>query len=942
MEVFKDEEFRRILALPRRPQDWSADVTDRAVKLISSAYGKTGRSILPIQARALVEYADTGTLVGEIGAGFGKAQPLDEVVYTPVGPKPIGEVSVGDVVLSEKGTGVEVVGIFPQGKREILEVSFSDGTTVRCCKEHLWKVRSYRNRERSDRVRRGTRRNADVNDGWEILTAGALSKSIRTTGNRVNWEVPIAQPCFFSQTTTPVDPYTLGVILGDGCTRFNRVEVTSGVRDKEFMVAKLQALNPNTAVRPGAGKVIRFESVGTADLRPALKALGVMGKKSFEKRVPHEYKYAAQPAQRLALLQGLMDTDGWIDKTGAINFGSTSIGLVEDLIELVQALGGLTAPIRSRIPKIPGRDTVYRRFYSVTLQLPPGMCPVTLPFKVARFRGLSKYRLQRRIVAVTAAGEQECVCIAVDSHSHLYLTTGFVVTHNTLTSFLASQIGIERFGKQRVLLVVPAKLRLQTLDVHAEWSKHFRVPPMIGVDETGTAPIRLISYESLSVVSKATFLDEWRPDLVIADEAHLFARMKSARTKRMFRYIRAARKSGLDVHFLPLSGTMRRKSMKECAHIFEAALGEMSPIPKHWPTLESWSFCLDEGVDDMLRYEPGALLALCEEDEKADLAGWRRAFRRRLVETPGVVATSESAVDVPLILQVRKIAVPSVITDALQHLRDSWELPNGDEADSAITVWQQARQLANGFSYKWDPPGPPEWLEARRNWNSFVRATIESPPKGMTLDSPLQVWQAVAAGKLGYVPEQEKWKAVRETFKPNPVPVWLSDFLVKDAEEWALSTGGIVWVGHTSALEKDGVQDDEDLGKGFTRIPYFGAGDTRILKHRGPCAASIRSFGTGANLQQWNRALIACIPSSGATLEQLLARHHRVGQEADIVHVEVYLHTSEMADALETAQRDAGYMQDTGGQPQRVLSANILDEDGHTLDLAAYRKRVGW
>jgi hypothetical protein len=138
-------------------------------------------------------------------------------------------------------------------------------------------------------------------------------------------------------------------------------------------------------------------------------------------------------------------------------------------------------------------------------------------------------------------------------------------------------------------------------------------------------------------------------------------------------------------------------------------------------------------------------------------------------------------------------------------------------------------------------------------------------------------------------------------------------------------------------LEKDGAQDDEDLGKGFTRIPYFGAGDDRILTYKGPCAASIRSHGTGKNLQAWNRALITCLPSSGATLEQLLARHHRVGQEADIVHVEFYCHTSEMLDALETAQGDAGYMQDTGGQPQRILSANILDSDGHTLDKSTYR-----
>ena len=516
-----------------------------------------------------------------------------------------------------------------------------------------------------------------------------------------------------------------------------------------------------------------------------------------------------------------------------------------------------------------------------------------------------------------------------------------------LLSFLLAMLAFERFGKRRILLVVPAKLREQTFDVHAEWSRHFRIPPILGTDDappTGyNGPIiRVISYESLSVVSKATFLEQWRPDVIILDEAHFVARLKSARSKRLFRYVRGARKAGEDIHFLPLSGTMRRKSMRECAHIYAAALREASPLPDHYPTLESWSYCLDEGVKEELRYDPGALLEFCQEDEKADLQGWRRAFRRRLISSPGVIATSEAAVDVPLVLQVRPLIVPEKVRDALALLRDSWLLPNGDEADSPIALWQTARQLACGFSYQWLPAAPEDWLEARRAWNSFVRTVLENPPRGMHLDSPLQVWQAVDAGKFGHVPEQAAWRAIRDTFVPNPVPFWLDDFMIKDAEQWALDTGGIVWVGHTSALEKEGMQEDADLGKGFTQIPFFGAGDDRIRSYKGPCAASIWSHGTGKNLTQWNRALITCLPSSGSTLEQLLARHHRVGQEADLVHAEFYLHTSEMCDALETAQNDAAYAEGLGGQPQRVLSANILDPSGHVLDISAYRNTMGF
>ena len=499
-----------------------------------------------------------------------------------------------------------------------------------------------------------------------------------------------------------------------------------------------------------------------------------------------------------------------------------------------------------------------------------------------------------------------------------------------LLSFLLMTAGQTFFGKQRGLLIVPAKLREQTLDVHAMWSEHFAIPPLLEADEKGLAPLRLISYEMLSLASKASFLSSWDFDMLILDEAHLVSRMPSARARRLFRFVHDARKRGRDIHFVPLSGTMRRRRLAECAHIYEAALQKGSPLPQHYPTLESWGNCLDEGINEDIRYKPGALLELCAPDEAGDLAGWRRAFRRRLVETPGVVATSEEAVDIPLVMQARTVAVPVAIREALERLEAEWVLPNGDEVDSPLNYWNFARQIATGFSYRWVPPPPQEWMNARRDWAAFVRTAIASAPRALPLDSPLQVWQAVEAGRFGYVPEFERWKALRGTFEPNPVPFWIDEYLLRDAEEWALSTGGIVWCGFTSAHEKG-----EDVEQAFTgrfkQIPFFGAGDDRIRTHQGPCAASIRSHGTGKNLTQWNRALIMCMPSSGSTVEQLLARHHRIGQTADMVLVEFYQHTPAMREALTTALKDARFAQDVGGQPQRLLSCNLLTEDGHAL-----------
>lgn len=502
---------------------------------------------------------------------------------------------------------------------------------------------------------------------------------------------------------------------------------------------------------------------------------------------------------------------------------------------------------------------------------------------------------------------------------------------------------------QRGLLCVPAKLREQTYDVWAEKSFHWQFRPLFGVDATpcGGPQVRLLSYESLSTVRFAAFLDEYQPDLIVCDEGHALAHLKAARSKRMFRYIKGARKRGIDSPvrtrlkpgFIPLSGTMWRKSIREASHLFEAALGDQAPVPLEYPDLEQWSFALDEGVRDENRIAPGALLEFCTPEEaKEGLDGVRKAYRRRLVEAPGVVASASSSVDLSLIIQVREVPVPAAVAAALARLRATGDLPSGDRCSSGLDLWAHLRELGTGFTNYWSPPAPPEWLEAKKKWIDFVRNVTDSKVDGKPLDSPLQVWNAVEAGKFGTVPEWQRWKDIRGTFEPNPKPFWVDDFLVRDAEEWALKTGGIVWVGHASPYTQQ--DEDDDLGRGFTKIPYFGGADERVRTYKGPCAASIRSHGTGKNLTQWSRALILCCPSSGATMEQLLARHHRTGQKADEVVVDINIHTVDMLEAFKTCIREARYKQDISGEPQRILGATLLSPDGHAWSESQYADRL--
>ena len=510
------------------------------------------------------------------------------------------------------------------------------------------------------------------------------------------------------------------------------------------------------------------------------------------------------------------------------------------------------------------------------------------------------------------------------------------------------------WNAKRGLLLVPAHLRQQTIDEWAKWSKHWRLLPLYDLDAGAVSGphVRVLSYQSLSTVRFASFLDEFQPDVVIGDEAHYLARMKSARSKRLFRSLKATRKAQgwAAVKFVPLSGTFRRKSIKECAHIYEAALGVKSPLPTHYPTLEQWSFAIDEGVREDARIQPGALNDFCTVAQRAEgLDGVRRGVRDRILSSHGIIATSDSGIATSLVLQARHIEVPQEVVEALTRIRREQVLPTGETFDPGVVAWAHAREMGCGFSYRYVPVPPEDWKKARKGWGDFVRSAMDRPPYGMNLDSPLTVWNAVVAGRFGdpeAIEEWTKWRDLRRSFTPNPIPYWVDDFIVKDAEDYALKNNAIVWVGHASAFTKSESTglvtevDEDEIGNKFKRIPYFGAGKAGegIRTYKGPCVASIRAHGTGKNLQHWSRALVMSLPSSGAALEQLLARLHREGQRADEVLFEFYCHTREMYQALVTARKDARYMNALNGNPQRVLYSTILDADGHAFDDTVYEQ----
>lgn len=470
----------------------------------------------------------------------------------------------------------------------------------------------------------------------------------------------------------------------------------------------------------------------------------------------------------------------------------------------------------------------------------------------------------------------------------------------------------------RTVLLIPPQLRDQVLgrDIPA-LAEHWRIPNLtVGQGSKAypdvTGVLHVVSYSELSSARTADYLERVQPDLVVCDEAHQVRNVSAARTKRFKRFFKAHPNTKL----CALSGTLVAKSIRDFGHLSQFALRDGSPLPKSWPILESWAEALDPGD---FSPDPGELQRLCAPGESV-----RTAFRRRLLETPGVVATTHNKVGASLVFYKREIALPENVKQTLDGMRADWKTPSGEEITDALKFSRYARQLAAGLYLRWIwPRGESlalrnEWLAARRDWHKEVREHLKASIPGQ--DSPLLCARAAQAGTWpGGLHAWEPWSAIKDQAQPETEAVWVSDFLVRDAARWGHESPGIIWVEH------------EALGRAVALaggFPLYGAGDEasrRILDETGKrtIVASRRAHGEGKNLQMFCRQLFTTLSSNPATWEQALGRTHREGQDADEVEVHVYMHTPEMADAFEAARNGARFIEEIKGERQRLSYASL-------------------
>jgi Phage P22-like portal protein/LAGLIDADG-like domain len=338
---------------------------------------------------------------------------LDTPIPTPTGWTTMGETEAGDWVLDENGKPALVLGTSPVHLfRDCFRVDFDDGSHIIADAAHPWQV--------DERGKRMT-------DGYQWQTKLVQTADLTPKKHVIRAAAPLDLP----DVDLPIDPYLLGVWLGDGLT--SGTVIFAGDRDIDEIRANLADVGCNVGVtRNSPDRVGMFTIHG---VRRQFTAIGLLG----NKHIPPEYLRASK-AQREALLQGLMDTDGSIQtKTRQCSFTTTLPRLSADFAELLRTLGIKAVSIR-RAGGVKLMLNSYTSEYQESDQFSFSAPPDANIFRLRRKasiqnapRSAHPRRTKRhRIVGVTPVPSVPVKCIMVDTPTHLFLAgPGMVPTHNT-------------------------------------------------------------------------------------------------------------------------------------------------------------------------------------------------------------------------------------------------------------------------------------------------------------------------------------------------------------------------------------------------------------------------------------------------------------------------------------------------------------------------------
>ena len=350
--------------------------------------------------------------------GKGKAHPYSQLVYTPDGVKQWGDIQVGDVLFGDDGNLTKVTMIPFDAEEKIYTVTLADGRKLQCTSGHLFRVKDHR-KHPSERVV----------SLYDIMHSDYAHKR-KDGGIEYYYAIPNNKKVEFNAQNVMLDPYTLGLLIGDGCLTkscLNVAEFTSGEEDFEFYKQHVPHGMYSRKAKYSHGILIN-------NLQGILKEYRLWNTTSDTKFIPKEYLFNTSEV-RMSILQGIMDTDGTINNNGVPMLTTTSEKLAEDIRWLCHSLGyNSTMFTKQGKYKDKRGEHICKVTYNITILTNDPI--FRLPRKLAKLTNFtSAYSRSRkdwtRIVDIKYSHREKAKCVIVDNESHCYLIGDFIVTHNT-------------------------------------------------------------------------------------------------------------------------------------------------------------------------------------------------------------------------------------------------------------------------------------------------------------------------------------------------------------------------------------------------------------------------------------------------------------------------------------------------------------------------------
>jgi len=349
----------------------------------------------------------------------GYAQPNSHLVETPNGQRKIGDLEVGDSVLGADGKETQVTEVHPQGKEEVVEVTLRDGRTAKCSKDHLWNVIDYKGNERT------------VSTEYMMNNTDLIHNKGKDN-QYYHWYIRNCKPIKYEEKNLPIDPYVLGVFLGDGGGKRSSLKISSS--DEEVINEVRNRLPSKYSVSSRSEDCIHY-SITTPNQHknPLIRKLKKLDQWTgcLNKYIPSEYLMSSIE-QRKSLLRGLMDTDGTSSPGGTAEFTTSSEDLKDSIVRLLAGLG-----IRYKVSDaIDPYESSFSKNKHWSISITTEEKIFNLTRKQENIRNDREYDYNKiPIVNIEPLGyEEKQTCITVNNEDSLYLSENYVVTHNSYKS----------------------------------------------------------------------------------------------------------------------------------------------------------------------------------------------------------------------------------------------------------------------------------------------------------------------------------------------------------------------------------------------------------------------------------------------------------------------------------------------------------------------------